>query len=234
MKIAIFHDYFGAIGGGERVVVAMAKILDADIITTDTDAVRKLDPSVRVISLGKTIHYPPLKQISASFLFRTCDFSERYDFFIFTGNWSPAAHTAIIRISGIVTHLFGHFTISILCSSEDRMPSPASCSDAGPFSTADSTCGVSEMLIALSRFQQTFHLVSSDTITVPLRLFIPRSKPQNITIRNTGISGSQSTASIRRSVSNSRSKSSAGCPRRTLSLLGGMPKEIMHHAMLKI
>ena len=91
MKIAIFHDYFGAIGGGERVVIAMAKILDADIITTDTDAVRRIDPSVRVISLGKTIHYPPLKQISASLRFWTCNFSDRYDFFIFTGNWSPAA-----------------------------------------------------------------------------------------------------------------------------------------------
>lgn len=91
MKIAIFHDYFGAIGGGERVVVMMAKILDADIITTDTDAVRKIDSSVRVISLGKTIHFPPLKQISASLRFWSCDFSGRYDFFIFTGNWSPAA-----------------------------------------------------------------------------------------------------------------------------------------------
>ena len=91
MKIAIFHDYFGAIGGGERVVIAMARILDADIITTDTDAVRKIDPSVRVISLGKTIHYPLLKQISASVRFRVCDFSDQYDFFIFTGNWSTAA-----------------------------------------------------------------------------------------------------------------------------------------------
>ena len=44
MRIAIFHDYFGAIGGGERVVIAMAKILDADIITTDTDAVQRIDP----------------------------------------------------------------------------------------------------------------------------------------------------------------------------------------------
>ena len=42
MKIAIFHDYFGAIGGGEKVVIAMAKTLDADIITTDTDAVREI------------------------------------------------------------------------------------------------------------------------------------------------------------------------------------------------
>lgn len=91
MRIAIFHDYFGAIGGGERVVLTMAKILDADIITTDTEAARKIDPSVRVISLGKTIHFPPLKQISASLLFWACDFSDSYDFFIFTGNWSPAA-----------------------------------------------------------------------------------------------------------------------------------------------
>jgi len=93
VRIALFHDYFGAIGGGERVVIALAKILDADIITTDTDAVRKIDPSVRVISLGKTIKFPPLKQISASLKFYSVDFSEKYDFFIFTGNWSHyAAH----------------------------------------------------------------------------------------------------------------------------------------------
>jgi glycosyltransferase involved in cell wall biosynthesis len=91
LKIAIFHDYFGAIGGGERVVIAMAKILDADIITTDTDAVRKIDPSVRVISLGKTIKIPPFKQISATLRFYFCNFSKDYDFFIFTGNWSHAA-----------------------------------------------------------------------------------------------------------------------------------------------
>ena len=91
VKIAIFHDYFGAVGGGEKVVIEMAKILDADIITTDTDAVTRIDPTVRVISLGKTIAFPPLKQISAAIKFRTCDFSKKYDFFIFTGNWSPAA-----------------------------------------------------------------------------------------------------------------------------------------------
>lgn len=93
MKIAIFHDYFGAIGGGERVVVMMAKILHADIITTDTDAIKKIDPSVHVISLGKTIRFPPLKQISASIKFFSCDYSKDYDFFIFSGNWAHyAAH----------------------------------------------------------------------------------------------------------------------------------------------
>jgi glycosyltransferase involved in cell wall biosynthesis len=93
MKIAIFHDYFGAIGGGERVVLTMAKILDADIITTDTDAVRKIDPDVRIISLGPTPKFPGFKQIAASKKFYSCDFSHDYDFFIFSGNWAHyAAH----------------------------------------------------------------------------------------------------------------------------------------------
>jgi len=91
VRIAIFHDYFGAIGGGETVVLDMAKCLGADIITTDTDAAGKIDPSVHVISLGKTIKFPPLKQISAAARFWLCDFSKDYDFFIFTGNWSHMA-----------------------------------------------------------------------------------------------------------------------------------------------
>jgi len=93
MKTAIFHDYFGAIGGGERVVITLAKLLNADIITTDLDAVDKLNKEVNVISLGHTKKIPPLKQISATEKFYSCDFSNDYDFFIFTGNWSHyAAH----------------------------------------------------------------------------------------------------------------------------------------------
>jgi len=91
VKIAIFHDYFGAVGGGEKVVIAMAKILDADIITTDIDAVKKIDPGVRVISLGRTIKIPGLKQISAALKFYFCDYSKKYDVFIFSGNWSHYA-----------------------------------------------------------------------------------------------------------------------------------------------
>jgi glycosyltransferase involved in cell wall biosynthesis len=93
MRIAIFHDYFGAIGGGERVVLLMARILDADIITTDTDALRKLDPQVRFFSLGSTPKYPGYKQIAAFLKFYLCDFSREYDLFIFSGNWAHyAAH----------------------------------------------------------------------------------------------------------------------------------------------
>lgn len=93
MRTAIFHDYFGAIGGGERVVLMLAKILDADIITTDTDAVSQLRPEVPVISLGPTLKYRGFKQISAYRKFLRCDFSREYDFFLFSGNWAHyAAH----------------------------------------------------------------------------------------------------------------------------------------------
>ncbi|MHC1686754.1 MAG: glycosyltransferase [Methanothrix sp.] len=94
MKVAIFLDYIGAIGGGERVALMLARALKADIITTDVslEAVQRLgygDVSIR--SLGKTVKVPPFKQISASLLFATCDFSDEYDFFIFSGNWSHYA-----------------------------------------------------------------------------------------------------------------------------------------------
>jgi glycosyltransferase involved in cell wall biosynthesis len=93
MKVAIFHDYFGSIGGGERVVAALAKIFDADIITTDNDVLEILSPGSRTISLGRTIKIPFLKQVSATKKFYFSDFSKDYDFFIFSGNWAHhAAH----------------------------------------------------------------------------------------------------------------------------------------------
>lgn len=94
MKVAIFHDYFGAIGGGEKLVLMLAKYFNADVITTDlnTESVKKMGYSdIRIISLGKTPKVPPLKQISASFHFAACDFSKEYDFFIFSGNWAHFA-----------------------------------------------------------------------------------------------------------------------------------------------
>ncbi len=94
MKVAIFLDYIGAIGGGERVALMLARALCADIITTDVslEAVQKLGyEDVRIRSLGKTVKLPPFKQISASLLFAACDFSQEYDFFIFSGNWSHYA-----------------------------------------------------------------------------------------------------------------------------------------------
>jgi glycosyltransferase involved in cell wall biosynthesis len=91
MECAVFHDYFGAIGGGEKVAIAIAKTLEADIITTDTESLEKMTSGIRFISLGPTLKTPPFKQISAAYRFSSCDFSEDYDLFIFSGNWAHHA-----------------------------------------------------------------------------------------------------------------------------------------------
>lgn len=94
MKIAIFHDYIGTIGGADKLILTLASELKADIITTDVDpnAVSMMGfEDVNIISLGKTIKIAPLKQISASLRFMLCDFSKNYDFFIFSNNWAHFA-----------------------------------------------------------------------------------------------------------------------------------------------
>jgi len=93
-RIAIFHDYLSAIGGGEKTVLTLARALHADVITTDVneDSIRKMGfKDVHIISLGETLKIPSLKQIHASLLFAFCDFSKEYDFFIFSGNWAHYA-----------------------------------------------------------------------------------------------------------------------------------------------
>ena len=72
----------------------MPRELGADVITTDFDinAVKRLGfEDVKIISLGNTIKIPPLKQISACLKFALCDFSSKYDFFIFSNNWAHFA-----------------------------------------------------------------------------------------------------------------------------------------------
>lgn len=91
MKIAIFHDYIDTIGGGEKLILTLARELGADVITTDKndDIIKNIEfEDINIISLGDTAKLPPLKQISASIKFATCDFTGKYDFFIFSGNWA--------------------------------------------------------------------------------------------------------------------------------------------------
>lgn len=91
VKIAIFHDYIGIIGGAEKLVLTLARYMKADIITTDVDqkSVNMMGfEDVKIISIGKTIKLPIFKQISTSIKFSLCNFSKNYDFFIFSGNWS--------------------------------------------------------------------------------------------------------------------------------------------------
>jgi len=94
LKVAVFHDYIGSIGGGERVALVLARALKGDLITTDVsdEALRNLGYSdINLIRLGDTIKIPPLRQISASWKFATCDFADEYDLFIFSGNWAHYA-----------------------------------------------------------------------------------------------------------------------------------------------
>lgn len=96
MKVAIFHDYFGAIGGAERLVLTLARALNADVITTDFDknSISNLGfEDVTVISLGPLFQISPFKQIQASWKFFSCNVPG-YDFYIFSGNWTHyAAHS---------------------------------------------------------------------------------------------------------------------------------------------
>jgi len=108
LKVAIFLDYIGAIGGGERVALMLGRALKADIITTDInrDAVRGLGyDDVNIRSLGGTVKVPPLKQISASLLFRFCDLSDEYDFLYSQETGLTMRLEGIIPTYGIATRL---------------------------------------------------------------------------------------------------------------------------------
>ncbi|MEM4307675.1 MAG: glycosyltransferase [Thermoplasmata archaeon] len=99
MKVCIFHDYIGAIGGAEKLIFTLARELKADIITTDLDrnAVNLAGFSdLNVFSIGDVFRIPPLKQIDTSIQFFLSDFRKDYDFFILSGNW---AHYAAVHHS---------------------------------------------------------------------------------------------------------------------------------------
>ena len=97
VKVAILYDYLQTVGGGERVVLTLAKHLPGDIITTafDEDLPSRAGfPGVHVISLGDILLQPPLKQIHASWKFARARLNE-YDFYFLVGNW---AHYAARRL----------------------------------------------------------------------------------------------------------------------------------------
>ncbi len=93
-KVAIFHDYFSSIGGGEKLVLTLARHLGADVITTEVNRsliARMGFDDVHIISLGPPVQVMPFKQIQATLQFAFCDFRGRYDFYIFSGNWAHHA-----------------------------------------------------------------------------------------------------------------------------------------------
>ncbi len=91
MKIAIFHDYFRVIGGAEKLVLIMAKNLGADIITSEVDreCIKMTGiEGINIIPLGKISRISDLLPMICRKRFSKCDFKDKYDFFIFSGNFS--------------------------------------------------------------------------------------------------------------------------------------------------
>jgi glycosyltransferase involved in cell wall biosynthesis len=91
MKVAIFHDFMSSIGGGEKLVLTLARALEADLYTTDLnmETISKLGyDDVNIVDLGPLSKIPPLKQINASTKFKRFRPKEKYDFHVFSGNWS--------------------------------------------------------------------------------------------------------------------------------------------------
>ncbi|KKP89318.1 hypothetical protein A2456_01965 [Candidatus Nomurabacteria bacterium RIFOXYC2_FULL_36_19] len=91
MKIAIFHDYFRVMGGAEKLVLIMAKNLNADIVTSEINPEILKDEEfkdINIIPLGKLSKFSHLLPNICMKRFSKCDFSNKYKLFIFSGNFS--------------------------------------------------------------------------------------------------------------------------------------------------
>jgi len=89
MRVAIFHDFFPFIGGGERLVLTLARAWNATVYTTEVHppSVERLGfGDVRIVSLGSLIPRPPLKQIHASIRFAMARVDA--DAYVVSGHWA--------------------------------------------------------------------------------------------------------------------------------------------------
>jgi len=92
MKIAILHDYFDKRGGGERLVLNLAKSIDADIYTGFIDYKKTFDANgLKIISLEVSKKWP---QLIRNFLIARKFYKYNfpyYDAFIISGVWCISA-----------------------------------------------------------------------------------------------------------------------------------------------
>ena len=91
-KIAILHDYFDKTGGGERLVINLARALKADIYTGFIERDKTFDTKgIKITSLGVRAKGNPLvrgRKIEKVFSKLKL---EGYDFYIFSGVWCISA-----------------------------------------------------------------------------------------------------------------------------------------------
>ena len=87
MKIAILHDYFALKGGGERLIINLAKALRADIYTGFVDRKNTFEDikDIRIIEIGRQIRNPLFRTVYLMEKFKRLNLEKKYDFFIFSG-----------------------------------------------------------------------------------------------------------------------------------------------------
>ena len=76
MKTVILHDYLENIGGAERVVLTLARDLDADVYTLNYNPKvneKTMENQVNIINIQDISNKPVLKQVAASRVFSKID-----------------------------------------------------------------------------------------------------------------------------------------------------------------
>ncbi|KHO47449.1 MAG: mannosyltransferase [archaeon GW2011_AR5] len=91
MKIAILHDYFDKRGGGERLVINLARKLNADIYTGFIDKNKTFNTKgMKIVSLGVKGKPQLVRNMRIAKRFESYNFP-RYDAYIFSGTWCISA-----------------------------------------------------------------------------------------------------------------------------------------------
>lgn len=91
MRVAIFHDYFDKMGGGERLVINLARKLNADIYTGFIDKENTFNTEgIKITSLEVSGRPRIYRNIKIARKFSTLRLTG-YDFYIFSGVWCISA-----------------------------------------------------------------------------------------------------------------------------------------------
>ncbi|MCX8173483.1 MAG: glycosyltransferase [Thermoplasmata archaeon] len=93
-KICIIHDFFFSAGGGEKLVLTLAKALGADVYTTHVER-RVLEnlgyENVPVYSIGDVPANQFLAAEISTLWYSTLHLKDKYDVYILSGNWAHCA-----------------------------------------------------------------------------------------------------------------------------------------------
>jgi len=115
MKIAILHNFMDNIGGAEKLVLMLARELNADVITTNInqEAIKKFGfDDVFIKSIGQVPLIWPYKQLKTISLFRSLKLN-KYDALVISGEWALAAakknKPVLWYVHSLPRHIWGFY-----------------------------------------------------------------------------------------------------------------------------